>query len=134
MANFEITMSMLWEIRKSGRNPLFDAVHRFVLWAKTEGGCWWWIKGEAKKCLKRKIVYYHGSITRLKKEEFAIIEIPFTEYPITKSKTKLEKLPVKDYYDFKNLLIEEWLRFINQDEGIKKMINLRYDIVTDPKL
>ena len=99
--------------------------------AKTEGGCWWWIKDGARKCIKVKIVYYRGSISRRKKEEFAVQEIPFSGYHTTKSKIK--KLSVKDFVDFKNLLIEEWLRFINQDEGIKKTINNYYDNVTDPK-
>jgi len=129
MASFKITMSMLWELKKCDKNPLFDILPKFILWAKTDGGCWWWIKGEARKCLKRKIVCYYGSITRIKKEEFAVMEIPFTEYPITKSKMKYS---IKDYYDFKDLLTEEWLKFINQDEDAKKMINRNYDNMTDP--
>ena len=131
MASFEITMSMLEEIWRCGRNPLYDFVPNFVLWAKTEGGCWWWIKEGARKCIKVKIVYYRGSLNRRKKEEFAVQEIPFSEYPATKSKIK--KLSVKDYIDFKNLLIEEWLKFINQTDSIREKINKYYDIVTDPR-
>ena len=115
---------MLEEIWRCGRNPLYDYVHLFVIWAKTEEGCWWWIKEGARKCLKWRIVNYWGSIDRRKKEEYAIQEIPFLLPPKTK---------MKDYYTYRNLLIEKWLEFINQTDSIREKINQRYDNVTDPK-
>ena len=116
MTDIKINLDMLRDLRAFDKNPLFDILHKFVLWTKTDEGCWWWIKNGARKCLKRKIVYYRGSLTRLKKEE----------YPFTKSKVKLKKYPIKDYYDFKDLLIEKWLKFINQDEDVKKKIKKDY--------
>lgn len=125
MASFEITLSMLKELWRCGKNPLYDYVHLFVIWARIEEGCWWWIKEGAKRCLKCRIVNYWGSIDRRKKEEYAIQEIPFIPDP--------EKIGMKDYYIYRKLLIEKWLKFINQRDSIKEKINKEYDNVTDPR-
>ena len=121
MANFDGTLEMLREIYKCGRNPLHNFVHKFAVWAETEEGCWWWVKEGAKGCLKRRIIYYHGGSTRLKKEKYVIQELPFNDLKDTA------------FMIYKELLIEKWLKFINQDEGVKKMMNKNYDNVTDPR-
>ncbi len=122
---------MLEVLYRCDNYVLYNISSNFIVWAKAEG-CWWWIKGGANKCLKKRVIRYRGSFDRKKKEEFAIHMIPFTDY--IPSKTKAKKLSTTDYNTFKALLIEEWLKFINQSEDIKKAINREYDIVTDPEL
>ena len=123
MASFSVSLKMLWTLWICGKNPLYNLVPNFVLWAKTEEGCWWWIKEGARECLKRKIVNYCGSLDHWRKEEYAIQEIPF-----------IPPTEIKDYDIFQKLLVEEWLKFINQRDSIREKINREYDIVTDPRI
>ena len=117
---------MLEEIWRCGRNPLYDFVPNFVLWAKTEGGCWWWIKEGAKECLDAGMIISRrfGNPEGIKKEQIFISEFPFTHYldfPVPLRKT---------YSIFQDLLIEEWLNFINRDDMIREGLLIDYDILT----
>ena len=66
----EITFGMLVGIKIDGnKNPLLH-YPPFISWAKTEGGCWWWIRNGARECLGAGMIISRrfGSPEGIKKE------------------------------------------------------------------
>jgi hypothetical protein len=71
----EITFGMLVGIKIDGnKNPLFPLSGPFISWAKTEGGCWWWIRNGARECLNAGLIISRrfGSPEGIKKEQIFI--------------------------------------------------------------
>ena len=119
----EITFGMLVRIKIDGnKNPLSPLSGPFISWAKTEGGCWWWIRNGARECLGAGMIISSrfGSPEGIKKEQIFISEFPFThflDFPAPLRKT---------CSIFQDLLIEEWLNFLNNGDII-----IRYKLLTD---
>ena len=75
----EITFGMLVGIKIDGnKNPLSPLSGPFISWAKTEGGCWWWIRNGARECLGAGMIVSRrfGSPEGIKKEQIFISEFP----------------------------------------------------------
>ena len=123
----EITFGMLVGIKIDGnKNPLSPLSGPFISWAKTEGGCWWWIRNGARECLNAGMIISRrfGSPEEIKKEQIFISEFPFARYldfPVPLRKT---------CSIFQDLLIEEWLNFINGEDIIREGLLTDYDILT----
>jgi hypothetical protein len=118
----EITFGMLVGIKiDRNKNPLLPLSDSFINWAKTEGGCWWWIKDGARECLDVGITVYRcfGSPEGIKKEQIFISEFPFANY------LNYSTILRKTYSIFQDLLIEEWLNFINGDDMIREELLTR---------
>ena len=119
----EITFGMLVKIKIDGnKNPLSPLSGPFINWAKTERGCWWWIRNGARECLGAGTIMSSrfGSPKGIKKEQIFISEFPFThflDFPAPLRKT---------CSIFQDLLIEEWLNFLNNGDII-----IRYKLLTD---
>jgi len=79
----EITFGMLVGIKIDGnKNPLPPLSDHFISWAKTEGGCWWWIRNGARECLGAGMIVSRrfGNPEGIKKEQIFISEFPFARY------------------------------------------------------
>jgi hypothetical protein len=123
----EITFGMLVGIKIDGnKNPLSPLSGPFISWAKTEGGCWWWIRNGARECLSAGMIISRrfGSPEGIKKEQIFISEFPFTRYLDFPAPLR------KTCSIFQDLLIEEWLNFINGDDMIREGLLTDYDILT----
>ena len=114
-----VTFEMLVEIKRNeNKNPLSPLSRSFIDWAKTEGGCWWWIRDGARECLDAGLIISNrfGSMEEITKERIFISEFPFTRYiDLPKDfRTRLR------FATFQDLLREEWLNFINRDNIIRE--------------
>ena len=63
-------------------NPLPPLSGPFINWAKTEGGCWWWIRDGARECLGDGMIISRrfGNPEGIKDEQIFISEFPFVRY------------------------------------------------------
>ena len=126
----KVTLGMLVGIKLSrNKNPLYPLSTIFIDWAKTDGGCWWWIRDGARECLDAGMIISmrFGSPKGVKKEQLFISEFPFTPcyYDLSKDfKTRLR------FATFRYLLIDEWLSFINGVDMIREGLLTDYDILT----
>jgi len=125
----EITFEMLVGIKiDENKNPLPPLSGPFISWAKTEGGCWWWIRNGARECLDAGMIISRrfGNPEGIKMEQIFISEFPFVCYTdLSKDfKTRLR------FATFQDLLREEWLNFINGDDMIREGLLTDYDILT----
>jgi len=123
----DITFRMLVEIKVENKNPLLLLSSPFICWAETEGGCWWWIRDGVRECLDAGMIVSNrfGSLEEIiENEQIFISEFPFARYfdfPVPLIKT---------CSIFQDLLIEEWLNFINRDDMIRERLLTDYDILT----
>jgi hypothetical protein len=124
----KITFEILVGINIGNKNPLLPLSRPFIDWAGTEGGCWWWIRDGVIECLKAGMIVSRrfGSLEGIRKEQIFISEFPFTRYSdLPKDfKTRLR------FATFQDLLIEEWLNFINGVDIIREGLLTDYDILT----
>ena len=124
----EVTYGMLVGINIGNKNPLLPLSSPFIDWAKTEGGCWWWIKNGTRECLDAGMIVSRrfGNPEEIEKEQIFISEFPFTSYTnLPKDfRTRLR------FATFQDLLIEEWLNFINGEDIIREGLLTDYDILT----
>lgn len=131
MKTEDVTLLILAKLKRYDRNPLTPmVVKNFIEWAKGDGGCWWWIRSGARECIRKGLNLgsgRYGNVSRIKKEDLFITEFPFTHYVDLPN-------PKSHYAIFQDLLIDEWLKFINERKDIKDIILENYDIVTEPIL
>ena len=100
----DITLDMLKEIYRH-YNPLGEKhtyfVDDFLIWSRDEGDFYWIMEGAVE-------------VANGKEDPKVVIkDLPFSDSPS----------------DYKDLLVEAWLRFVNYDDKLKKSIWDEYTLI-----